>query len=92
MKNFKNMLHILISIASVFGFLGGWATLAHSLKPTQPVSAQGQAILPLPALAPLPSMNLNPSTNNNAGSVQQFTIIAPAPSLRSRPVFRTSGS
>jgi hypothetical protein len=92
MKNFKNMLHILLTGASVLGFLGGWATLAHSHKPAQPVSSSAQALDPLPALAPLPAMNLNASSNNNS-SGGQFTIIAPsAPRLRSRSFFSTGGS
>jgi len=91
MKNFKNILHILLALASVFGFLGGWATLAHSGKPVQPASAGGQALEPLPALAPLPAMNLN---TNNSGGGGQLNIIAPAqaPVRRSRPMFTTSGS
>jgi hypothetical protein len=89
MKNFKNSLHILLAIASVFGFLGGWATLAHSGKPVQPVSYGGQTLDPLPALAPLPAMNLNATTDNSGGGLN---IIASAPSRRSRPMFTTSGS
>ena len=93
MKNFKNILHILLALASVFGFLGGWATLAHSGKPVQPASAGGQALEPLPALAPLPAMNINADTNNNSGG-GGLNIIAPAqaPVRSSRPMFTTSGS
>ena len=93
MKNFKNILHILLALTSVFGFLGGWATLAHSGKPVQPVSSGGQALEPLPALAPLPAMNLNAAADSSGGG-GQLNIIAPAqaPVRRSRPMFTTSGS
>jgi hypothetical protein len=49
MKTFKTSLHLLISFASVLGFLGGWATLAHSRKPIQPQAD----LAPLPALQPV---------------------------------------
>jgi len=93
MKNFKNILHILLTLASLFGFLGGWATLAHSGKPVQPVSTGGgQTLDPLPALAPLPEMNLNADTNNNSGGGLNIIAPAQAPVRRSRPMFTTSGS
>ena len=92
MKNFKNSLHILLALASVFGFLGGWATLAHSGKPVQPVSSGGQALDPLPALAPLPAMNLNASANSSGGGGLNIIAPAQAPVRRSRPMFTTSGS
>jgi hypothetical protein len=89
MKNFKNLLHILLTIASVFGFLGGWATLAHSRKPLQTVS-NTQVVEPLPALSPLPAMNLNPATDNSSNG--GLTIIAPSAGRLSRSIFATSGS
>ena len=89
MKNFKNMLHILLTIASVFGFLGGWATLAHSRKPIPTVSPS-QVTDPLPALAPLPAMNLGATTDNSSSG--GLTIIAPSSGRRARSIFATSGS
>jgi hypothetical protein len=92
MKNFKNILHLLLALASVFGFLGGWATLAHSGKPVQPVSTGGgQALDPLPALAPLPAMNLNAAADSSGGGLN-IIVPAQAPVRRSRPMFTTSGS
>ena len=93
MKNFKSVLHLLLTFASLLGFLGGWATLAHSRKPIQPTSgANGstQAIDPLPPLAPLPALGSVSASNNNNGGL--FSI-APSPSRnRSRPLLTTSGS
>ena len=87
MKNFKNILRILLTFASMLGFLGGWATLAHSRKPIQPVTAQPQTLEPL---APLPSIDGSPTNNNNG----QLNIFTPPTrrSRASRPLFTTSGS
>ncbi len=84
MKNFKTFLHFLIAFTSIFGFLGGWATLAHSRKPIQPGTAQ------LDPLAPLAPIDLNPqaSSANNNGMV----FVSPNRPRRSRSMFMTSGS
>lgn len=89
MKNFKNYLHILLTFASLLGFLGGWATLAHSGKPLQPDSKQSGALAPLPALEPIPAIGSS-STNSNNG----LLTINPATrnSRRASPFFTTSGS
>ncbi len=92
MKPFKNFLHILLTFASLLGFLGGWATLAHAQKPAQHNNtAPGAALDPLPPLAPMPGIDSAASSNNNQG---WFTIAPQQPSqLRSRqPVFTTGGS
>jgi hypothetical protein len=95
MKNFKNILHIFITVASLLGFLGGWTTLAHSRKPIQTGGqTEAQALEPLQPLAPLPAYNSATSTtanNNNAGVLSIFNQ-APAPRTRARAIFRTSGS
>lgn len=93
MKNFKTSLHILLSAASLLGFLGGWATLAHSRKPIQPASGSSSAALePLQPLAPLPAMNGSTAGSNN-GSLFTIAPQQQQPSrLRSRPMFTTSGS
>jgi hypothetical protein len=65
MKTFKTGLHILIASFSILGFLGGWATFAHSRKPIQPV--QPQVFEALPPLDPIPAFNSAPSNNNNGG-------------------------
>ena len=82
MKLYKGFLHFLITLVSMFAFLTGWATLAHSLKPIQPVQKQTLA-----ALDPLPPVGLasNPSSSNG---LQWFS----APRTRSRSLFVTRGS
>ena len=82
MKNFKNLLHLIIAFASVFGFLGGWATLAHSRKPLQPITAE------LDPLAPLPPVDLNPQASNSTNNGVVFV----SPNRRSRSMFMTRGS
>ena len=90
MKNFKNILRILLTSASLLGFLGGWATLAHARKPIQPVTAQPQTLAPL---APLPSMDGNPANNNTNSGNGLLNIFTPSTRRsRSRPMFTTSGS
>lgn len=85
MKNFKTMLHILITCASLFGFLGGWATLAHSRKPTTGQSQtqpQTQEIDPLPPLDPIPAMNSATAASSNTGGL--LSIFNP-PAANSSP-------
>ncbi|MCX6080704.1 MAG: hypothetical protein NTW32_14325 [Chloroflexi bacterium] len=84
MKNFKNFLHIIIAFASLLGFLGGWATLAHSPKPVQSGTAQ------LEPLAPLAPIDMNPGSvaaNNNS-----TIFVSPNRRARSRSLFMTGGS
>lgn len=82
MKLFKGFLHYLITLISTFAFLAGWVTLAHSLKPAQPVQQQELA-----ALDPLPPVGF---VNNASQSdvLQQFVT----PRTRSRSFFVTRGS
>jgi hypothetical protein len=87
MKPFKTSLHILIAFVSMLGFLGGWATLAHSRKPIQP--AQSQTLDALAPLDPIPPFN-SVTSNNNNGGLSSFT-----PTRRNRaaiPMFMTRGS
>jgi hypothetical protein len=89
MKTFKTSLHILIAFVSMLGFLGGWATLAHSRKPIQPAQSQAQVLEALPPLDPIPSFN-SVTSNNNNGGLSSFT-----PTRRNRaalPMFMTRGS
>ena len=83
MKLYKGFLHFLITLVSMFAFLTGWATLAHSLKPTQPVQKQS-----LSALEPLPPVGLasNPASSNG------LQLFSPSPRTRSRSMFVTRGS
>jgi hypothetical protein len=92
MRFYKTVLHILISIASIFGFIGGWASIAHSNKPShkpsQSKAVQAQEFLP--ALDPLPALQPIQSFNTVSSGLQSFT-----PSFRPlnvNPVFITGGS
>ena len=55
MKPFKSFLHVLITLASLIGFLSSWILLAHSRKPVQTV--QAQVLDPLPPLQPIQSFD-----------------------------------
>ena len=87
MKPFKNFLHVILTITSMFAFLGGWITFAHSRKPIQPVSNQTTALEPLPTLEPM--FGSTSSSSNNNG----FSFFAPSrPSRTSRRSMMTGGS
>ena len=81
MKFYKAFLHFLITLVSAFAFLTGWATLAHSLKPIQPVDQQQ-----LMALEPLQPVGLASRPTSNG--LQWFSA-SPRPRTRS---FATRGS
>jgi hypothetical protein len=83
MKLYKGFLHFLITLVSAFAFLTGWATLAHSLKPAQPVKQK--ALAPLDPLPPVGLVS-NPSSS---GGLQFFS---PSPRTRSRSMYVTRGS
>jgi hypothetical protein len=86
MKLYKGFLHFLITLVSMFAFLMGWATLAHSLKPTQPTQPVKQdALAPL---APLPPVGLA-SNSSSSGGLQFFS---PSSQPRARSTFITRGS
>ena len=82
MKLYKGFLHFLITLVSTFAFLTGWATLAHSLKPSPPVKQEELA-----QLEPLPPVGLV-STSSSDG----LQIFSPSPRVRSRSMFVTRGS
>ena len=84
MKLYKGFLHFLITLVSTFAFLTGWATLAHSLKPAQPVKQEALA-----PLDPLPPVGLSSNSSSSSGGLQFFS---PAPRVRSRSMFVTRGS
>jgi hypothetical protein len=83
MKLYKGFLHFLITLVSTFAFLMGWATLAHSLKPAQPVKQEALA-----PLDPLPPVGI--VSNSSPSSDLQF--FSPSSQLRSRSMFVTRGS
>lgn len=82
MKLYKGFLHFLITLISVFAFLLGWATLAHSLKPVQPVQQAALA-----RLDPLPPVGL-PSSSPSSG----LHLFSSSSQPRARSVFVTRGS
>ena len=84
MKLYKGFLHFLITLISTFAFLMGWATLAHSLKPTQPVKQE--ALAPLDPLPPVGLVS-SPSSSNSG-----FQILAQSSRPRARSMFVTRGS
>jgi hypothetical protein len=98
MNNIKTPLRIMLTFASMAGFLGGWATLAHSRKPVQsttPSTDGGQAVDALPPLAPLAPINISGAASNSGNG--NLTIVAPPlqpqQRLRSRaPLFSSGGS
>jgi hypothetical protein len=91
MKNFKTSLHILLSVASLVGFLGGWATLAHSRKPLQTTGSDTTTQTQLDPLPPLPALDANTASSSNGSG---FFSVAPQQQTRrrSRAFFTTSGS
>ena len=87
MKIYRKALRYWIAIASVFSFLGGWAILAHSPKPVQPVSIQQAA---LPNLPPIQAFG---SEDNSNGPGFFPTNPQMAPQQGSGfPLLRTRGS
>ena len=82
MKLYKGFTHFLITLVSAFAFLTGWATLAHSLKPIQPVQQE------IVSLDPLPPVGLADSPSRSNG----LQLFSPAPQPRSRSTFVTRGS
>jgi hypothetical protein len=89
MKAFKNMLHLWISITSVFGFFGAWSMLAQSFRPTQ---SQPLTIPVYPTPAPLPPIGVNAVSqadiNLQIATMAPAPIPMPMPQQHSQPVFR----
>jgi hypothetical protein len=83
MKLYKAFLHFMITLASASAFLAGWAALAHSLKPVQPVSRQ-----PAAQLDPLPPVG-QVDPGSSGGLLQLFT---PSRRARTRTMLVTRGS
>jgi len=84
MKLYKGFLHFLITLVSTFAFLLGWATLAHALKPAQPVKQQALA-----PLDPLPPVGMANSLGEPSSNLQFFSQ---APQPRAQSFFITRGS
>ncbi|MGB7873268.1 MAG: hypothetical protein WBL25_02705 [Anaerolineales bacterium] len=83
MKLYKGFLHFLITLVSAFAFLTGWITLAHSLKPAQPVKQEALA-----PLDPLPPVGLASAQSSSSG----LQLFSSSPRMRTRSVFVTRGS
>lgn len=84
MKLYKAFLHFIITLVSVFAFLTGWASLAHSLKPIQPADQKVLA-----GLQPLPPVGISFASQPANNRIQW---IPASPKPRSRSVFATRGS
>lgn len=84
MKSFKTFLHLLITGASLAGFVGGWAVFAHSPKPLQPSDVQAlQPLEPLPAIG---------QAGQNDQSSLLGSIFAPRPRRNYGYAYMTRGS
>ena len=83
MRLFKGTLHFLITLVSAFAFLLGWVTLAHALKPTQPVKQEALA-----PLDPLPPVGQASSSASSSG----LQLFSQSSQPRARSVFVTRGS
>jgi len=92
MKIFKKLLHVLITVGSMIGFLLGWAVLAHAGKPVQ--SGQGQpsqqALAPLPPLPPIQSIQVG--SVSDGSQLQFFDPQGQVSSSFFSPGFTTRGS
>ncbi len=82
MRLYKGFYHFLITLVSMFAFLIGWATLAHSLKPVQPITQRA-----LGRLDPLPPVGMVRTTSSNG-----LQLFSPSPRMRSRSFLMTRGS
>ena len=87
MKTLKKFLRYWFAVASVLTFMGGWAMLAHSLKPVQPTQASNSSSTVLQNLPPIQSYD---GTSNSNSSLN---LISPGiQSNSSFPMLRTGGS
>jgi hypothetical protein len=88
MKFIKLSMRFWITLTSLMSFLIGWAMLAHSPKPIQPVIVPLVNSVQLPALQPLDFSN---NGNNNGSGARNFQVNI-QPSSNFAPMFRTGGS
>jgi hypothetical protein len=88
MKAYKTFLHLWITAASLLSFLGGWALLAHSRKPIQPVQTTTVNIAPMPTLPPIQFFN----GEEAGGGLNFVTPNKSQPIQQSAPLLMTGGS
>jgi hypothetical protein len=86
MKTMKNVLRLWIAGASMAGFVGGWALLAHSPKPAPLINAT-PAVATLPPLQPVPSIN-----GGGGGQLPFFSQPSVSQPRAFAPRLRTGGS
>ncbi len=88
MQLIKNVIRIWIASASVAGFVGGWAILAHAGKPAPLASGSPAAVQlsPLPTLAPLPPLE------GFGSNLQPLPSMPQTRAMLGFPRLRTSGS
>jgi hypothetical protein len=90
MKIFRKLLHYWFAFISVLSFLGGWAMLAHSLKPIQPLQTTTTSVnvSSMPNLPPIQAFGSNSTGNSNG-----LNFTSPSQQQNSYfPVLRTGGS
>jgi hypothetical protein len=92
MKPLKIGLRVIIAVASLISFLGGWILFSHAGKP-QPLftsqPAPDNSSFVAPTLQPIPSLN---DLTNGGSSLQPLPSLQNSPVIRRMPRMRTMGS
>lgn len=95
MKPLKIGLRVIIAIASLISFLGGWILFSHAGKP-QPLftsqPAPDNSSFVAPTLQPIPSLNDLTNGGSSLNSLQPLPSLQNSPVIRSMPRMRTRGS
>ena len=96
MKPLKIGLRVIIAIASLISFLGGWILFSHAGKP-QPLftsqPAPDNSSFVAPTLQPIPSLNDLTNDGSIGGSnLQPLPSLQNSTVIRSMPRMRTRGS
>lgn len=91
MNTIKKLLRLWLSLASIGGFLGGWAIIANLAEVSEPETASSETsiTIELPAIPQIDQLVGN--TSPQVGAVQTFTLNT-QPSTASAPPMRTGGS
>lgn len=91
MNTVKKLLRVWLSLVSIGGFLGGWATIANLSEASEPENTSGNTVITveLPAIPQIDQ--LVGDANPQVGAVQTFTLNT-QPAAASAPPMRTGGS
>jgi hypothetical protein len=87
----KKIMHYWFVFASVLSFLAGWALLAHSPKPVQPVSTDTANFAPLQSASPIQIFGDDGRRSRSSGSGLSPFVPNSQPST-GLPLMRTGGS